>query len=295
MKKLTLVALFCVSVIFGVKKVFFTMDTVDTSLSSKQTSWTSAQISSTKDDGNGASKVKKLGNDTVNGKKNDKKKTSKSKSNAIPNPFEKKVTDNEVITREEAQAFAFREIDFTPMNEEEGSLLEMGRQMAANYLVPDSYKDVIKFYEEKGLKPIVSKDTNPYTGTMIIVRTEKSLPGTRYPHLQSFTNERGEADTQHYSIEYRPGPKAFERTNEMVKALYNVENGVKSANGDFIKYKLGPDQNIWIKKLGPNDIKGSPFNAREESDVGTIRMVIEEEIHNDNHEDHFEAPSTPKK
>lgn len=274
MKKIILISLLSVATIFGIKKMFFGLEGLEGK--SKHSPWTSAVVKSEK-------KEKQAADQTT--KKLEPNKgviaAKKKEATSIANPFQKDLSKGEVVTREEAQAFAYREIDFKPQSEEEGSLLEMNRLMAANFLVSDSHKDLIKFYTEKGLKPSVSRDSNPYTGTMIIVRTEKSLPGTRYPHNQSFVNERGESDTQHFSIEYRPGPNAFKRADELVRALYNVEKAETSPDGSFIKYKPGAGQIVWIKKMGPEDLKNSPFNAYEESDVGTIRMVIEQEIHFD--------------
>jgi hypothetical protein len=121
---------------------------------------------------------------------------------------------------------------------------------------------------------------------MITVRTEKSLPGTRYPHTQYFTNENDVAFQQHFSIEYRPGPKAFGRTKEMAEELYGVADGKLSPDGKVITYKLGNGQILWIQEMQAKDLKGNPFNAYEQTDVGTIRMAIEEEIHPEGDDSH---------
>ena len=146
-------------------------------------------------------------------------------------------------------------------------------------MVANSHEKLIEYYNSKGLKADVGRDSNPYTGTMITVRTEKSLPGTRYPHTQYFTNENNVAFQQHFSIEYRPGPKAFARTKEMAEELYGVNNGKYSKDRKVITYKLGNGQILWIQEMQSKDLKGDPFNAYEPTDVGTIRIAIEEEIH----------------
>ncbi|MCR9205610.1 MAG: hypothetical protein NXH75_13585, partial [Halobacteriovoraceae bacterium] len=100
---------------------------------------------------------------------------------------------------------------------------------------------------------------------------------------------------QHYSIDYRPGPDAFDRTKEMVQSLYNVKDGKPSKDGTFISYKLSDGYILWVKKMGKEDLKDDPFNAYEEGDVGTIRMAIEMEIHEEGHEDdvHMEPENQP--
>lgn len=192
--------------------------------------------------------------------------------------------------REKNRKFAEREITFKPKNEEEASLLEAHRQMATFYNLPGSHTDLIQYFDKKQMEPKVVKDSNPYTGSMITIRTEKALPGTRYNHAQYMAGGDEPSALQHYSIEYRPGPEAFDRAKNLVESLYNVQGGKASQSGDFISYKLSEDYIIWIKKLGKEDLKDDPFNAYQPGDIGTIRMAIEMEIHGDDHgnqdEDH---------
>lgn len=217
--------------------------------------------------------------------KNSKKTSQKndastiSKTGPLSNPFFKDDFNKNRPTWEEAEAFAFREIEFKPQDEQEAALLEMNRYMAATFLAPNSQEKLLKFYRDKGLSPDISGDSNEYTGKMITIRTSTSLPGTRYPHSQYFSNERQQMLMQHTSVEYRPGPQAFERVNKMVKKLYGVKDGTPSKNGRFMNYKLGHGQILWVQKMGPEDLKNSPFNAYEDTDLGTIRMAIEQEIH----------------
>lgn len=208
-----------------------------------------------------------------------KEKRSKEGSKEIENPFLSDTTNDVLPSWEEAKKFAFRPLKFQPRDEQEEALLEMNRYMAAAFMVPDSHEKLLEMYREKGLSPDLSQSSNPHTGKMITIRTQNSLPGVRYPHSQLFSNDRNEMEMQHTSVEYRPGPQAFERVNEMVKELYQVKDGVSSQDGRFIKYKLGKDQILWVQKMAPKDLKDSPFNAYEETDVGTIRMAIEQEIH----------------
>jgi hypothetical protein len=210
-------------------------------------------------------------------------KTTSSKSGVSSqkseNPFLKSTPESDPPSWEEAKRFAYRPINFKPRDEQEASLLEIARTMASTFLVPNSHEKLLAIYEDKGLTPDYSQNSNPHTGKMITIRTQNSLPGVRYPHTQYFSNEQNEMFMQHTSVEYRPGPQAFERVNEMVKELYQVKEGKVSKNGRFINYKLGHGQILWVQKMTAADLKSSPLNAYEESDVGTIRMAIEQEIH----------------
>lgn len=211
--------------------------------------------------------------------KGDAKPQSKEGAKNVENPFLTDTMSDDLPSWEEAKKFAFRPINFKPRDEQEESLLEMNRYMAAAFMVPDSHEKLLEMYREKGLTPDYSQSSNPHTGKMVTIRTQNTLPGVRYPHSQLFSNDRNEMEMQHTSIEYRPGPQAFERVNEMVQELYQVKGGESSKDGNFIKYKLGKGQVLWVQKMAAKDLKDSPFNAYEESDVGTIRMAIEQEIH----------------
>ncbi len=276
MKKVLVAGVLVVGAIIGYQQLNSEKEGAGES-SSASSRWQSAKTSVKSSDSHKGDQA------TASGK--DKKEASVQKGNGegsktpVENPFFKRTPDTPAPTWEEAKAFAFREIDFTPKNEQEAALLEMNRYMAASFLVPDSHKNLLNYYKEKGLRPDLSQDSNPYTGKMMTIRTENSLPGTRYAHSQFFANKNEALTMQHTSIEFRPGPQAFERVNEMVQKLYQVKDGTLSKNGRFMNYKLGNGQILWVHQLGAEDLKDNPINAYEESDIGTIRMAIEEEIH----------------
>lgn len=255
--------------------------------SARKSRWSNAKVGdsdhSTRKNTDQANSLQKSSQDQghTQAKATPKQNNKKTEANSSANPFFKKEEDLKDLTWEQARAFAFREINFKPQNEEEASLLEMNRMMAATFMVPNSHLKLIEYYQSKGLKPDVSRDSNPYTGTMTTIRTDKSLPGTRYNHSQVFDSENNVNFMQHTSIEYRPGPQAFERTIEMVEELYGVKEGQMRADGHFVKYNLGQNQILWIQKLKKEDLNKNPFNAHEDSDVGTIMMAIEQEIHHD--------------
>lgn len=129
------------------------------------------------------------------------------------------------------------------------------------------------------LSPISSKDTNPHTGTMSIVRTQKTLPGTRYFHAQFFEDENGASHLQHMSFEFKPGPDAMDKAIQMVQSSFNLNRGPDFKRKDFVSWNLPDSRIIWVQKMQSQDLKDNPFNAYTIKDIGTIRVAVELEIH----------------
>lgn len=131
----------------------------------------------------------------------------------------------------------------------------------------------------KGLKITVANDSNEHTGSMSIIRTDNTLPGTRYFHAQIFKDENGESFVQHMSFEYRPGKYAFEEAVASAKVQFNLNRDPDISNKDFVSWSLKSGHVIWIKKLQKEDLKNDPFNAYTDADIGTIKVAKELEIH----------------
>ncbi len=64
--------------------------------------------------------------------------------------------------------------------------------------------------EKAKLDPVVADWSNDDTGKMEIVRTNETMPGTRYFHAQFFENADGTPLLQHMSFEFRPSPDAMD-------------------------------------------------------------------------------------
>jgi len=129
------------------------------------------------------------------------------------------------------------------------------------------------------LKPIIMKDENAVTGTMNIVRTEKTLPGTRYVHAQYFTNKDETKFLQHISFELKGSNDSFEATKKIIQKQFNIAVKANISREDFISWNLD-GRVIWIKKLGLDDMKENPFNSYNPAkDLGTIRIAIEAQPH----------------
>lgn len=142
---------------------------------------------------------------------------------------------------------------------------------------PSKPSDLIDQLIRSGYEPVISKDTNDYTGTMVIVRTKNTLPGTRYFHAQYFTDESGKYFPQHLSFEFRPGNSMADIVGQ-VEATFGLLGKPAFANAEWMEWKLPNEYTLWIKKLGSEDLEGDPFNAYSAADVNTIVVGVEKDI-----------------
>lgn len=170
---------------------------------------------------------------------------------------------------------------FKPANKNEESLEKLSTTFAEVFENKKDSKSLRDTLRDLNLRPTVNVDSNPYTGTMNIVRTKDSLPGTRYVHAQFVADENGKETLQHLSFEYRPGPQALQRATLAIKSNFKIKGEPVHSKGDFISYKLDEHYIIWLKRMGKEDLKDDPFNAYTKNDDGTIRVAIELEIHGD--------------
>jgi hypothetical protein len=180
--------------------------------------------------------------------------------------------------------------EFEPKSEYEVSIVKMTELISDTIKNKKGTKELRESLIALGLKPVTSVDKNPYTGTMKIIRTEKNLPGTRYFHTQAFTSEDGEDVFQYAAVDVRGGPNVFDRTSIASAKSFKVSATPDYQKPGFNKWSLGNGRNLWIKKMEAKDLKDDPFNAYSAEDVGTIRVVVELEIH---HEADGEKHLTP--
>lgn len=131
------------------------------------------------------------------------------------------------------------------------------------------------------LAPVATQDFNDHTGKMVIIRTNETLEGARYFHAQFFEDENKRTYLQHLSFEIRPSPDAMDRAVKMVEEKLGAKVvPLQAPNSHYALYKAPNDYIVWVKRLEYDDLKDDPFNARDpESDVGTLRVAIEKDIH----------------
>jgi hypothetical protein len=169
-----------------------------------------------------------------------------------------------------------------PLNEKE-SLTAYSNIMFQFSNPKRNKEELITILNEWNLKPLLKEDSNEDTGSMTIVRTEKTLPGTRYFHAQYFSDSNGQT-LQHLSFEFKPGPLAMKQAISVIQQEFKIQSKPTMKKDGFISWNKDDRYTVWIKKLTAEDLKDDPFNAYSPLDVGTIRVAMELEIH-----DHYEG------
>ncbi|MES2963182.1 MAG: hypothetical protein V4760_04770 [Bdellovibrionota bacterium] len=146
--------------------------------------------------------------------------------------------------------------------------------------------ELVSRLSQLGYKPLVSRDSNEFTGSMVIVRTQNALPGTRYFHAQYFTDETGRYYPQYVSFEFRPS----QTMDEVVRSLESSFGrlGRPTTNdGIWMTWKLPDDYTLWIKRIEKQDLAGDPFNAYSAQDVNTLKVAIEKDVPGHEDEEHL--------
>ena len=176
---------------------------------------------------------------------------------------------------------------FVAQNKDEESLSLMTQILKDSLPLEKESQDLVRELEKNQLSPELARDTNPYTGDMMIVRTKRNLPGTRYFHAQYFVGEDGKEFLQHMSFEFKGGAGAFDRAISAAQTLANLGTPVKKTK-DFVQWNISENREVWIKVMGEKDLIDDPYNAYTKADIGTIRLAVEKKIHDDQHQDHIE-------
>lgn len=197
--------------------------------------------------------------------------TKKVETNTLPHKFE----ENEIkASSEKLSTFS----NFT-VNEKKSLIVVSSflNDAGKGDLPMNSFVEDLK---KLNLRPVIMKDENEYTGGLNIVRTSEALPGTRYIHAQYFDGENATSLLQHLSFEFRGGENAFEMVKKVIKEQLNITTPPIQESDSYISWRIGK-RIVWIKKLDLADIsKANPFNSYDlKTDVGTIRVAIELEIH----------------
>jgi len=147
-----------------------------------------------------------------------------------------------------------------------------------------SVGEIINHLKEKNMNPILLKESNPYTGTMHVVRTESPLPNTRYFHAQFFEDQDSKSYLQHMSFDIKPGAQAFETAIQTVKSIFTHLRAPQIVKPNFIMWSLNNGYNLWIQRLQPHQLSGDPYNAYDARDNGTVKIALELDLdHNHEH------------
>lgn len=140
---------------------------------------------------------------------------------------------------------------------------------------------LLEYLEKTGQTPVLTKESNKYTGEMVIIRTNTPPEGTRYFHTQAFTDEAGVQFIQHMSFEYQPGEGAMDLASSEISKAFEMGEP-KNSNPDFKEWQLPGGYTLWMKRLTEDDIgemSADAFNVYGAQDVGAIRIAIEQTPH----------------
>ena len=201
-----------------------------------------------------------------------------SKANKTPDRTEEELSPGVVGKIEKTQ--------FKPQNKEEESLHQFNEQLAVIYENKNDPDQLIEYFKSEELAPEMSVESNEYTGTMKMIRTGKSLPGTRYYHAQYMGDDPDNTFLQHISFEYKPGDNSMQRAIESAESSFDLSNKKIHRNGDFITYDIGEEgtHELSIEKASYESLKDDPYNAYTESDDGTVITRIEMKVHDSHSE-----------
>lgn len=179
---------------------------------------------------------------------------------------------------------------FIPRDKAEEGLQRINTKINEIFTNKESPQELIQYFQEEKLEPEMSQTSNEYTGTMMMIRTQKSIPGVRYFHAQYMGDDPEHTFLQHFSYEFRPGPDSKERAIQSAEGTYKLSNKKIHRDGDFITYDIGDEgkYELSIEKANWESLKDDPYNAHVKADVGTVITRIELKVHEEGENDHIE-------
>ncbi|OUR98761.1 hypothetical protein A9Q84_04940 [Halobacteriovorax marinus] len=189
-----------------------------------------------------------------------------------------KTSHNHIHQDQSSNTFDVEIVDIPDTNEGESltSFNEVMSEFASKDLDLERFKETLV---AKGLELVVANDKNPYTGNMTIIRTENSLPGTRYFHSQIFYAKDGSPFIQHMSFDYRASEKSFAEAVAAAKKQFKLNATPNVRKEGYYSWNTPDGYLVSVKRMTAEDLKNDPFNAYLKSDVGTIKVTKELEIH----------------
>ena len=141
----------------------------------------------------------------------------------------------------------------------------------------------IQSLKKLDLSPLSSKDSNPYTGSIIKIRTQKTMPGVRYFSAQ-YMGEDNEFFLSSVSFEVRSSLSEFEAFSSSLAKTYGLGKLLESKKG-FKLWKFGADHVISAKVLEAEDIENHPENVYNASDIGNTTEVMIDSVLNSHDEE----------
>lgn len=205
------------------------------------------------------------------------------------------VAEREAVPAENAEPVVARILASTPNLE--GKPLEESEKQAVDRLATllasaermKSSKELARELKRAGLRPVIGRDENPYTGRLDIVRTRDALPGTRYFHAQVFENgtDSEGAFAQHVSFQVRPGKDSMDVALAAIRDTHRDLGNPEINRPDYVLWRTKEGRVVSAKRMTSEDLQGNLFNAQDPvGDVGTIWVVSEDDPEDEAESDH---------
>jgi hypothetical protein len=188
-------------------------------------------------------------------------------------------------TQTDISQVELRSVQSEEINEDESKALRslkfQTQILKSFYRAKNPVGPLVEYLEKSGQTPVVTRESNKYTGEMVVIRTNTPPEGTRYFHTQAFTDEHGVQFIQHMSFEFRPSPEAMDLATSEISSAFQMGEP-KNSNPDFKEWELPGGYTLWMKRLNEDDIgemSADAFNVYGTQDVGAIRIAIEQSPH----------------
>ena len=137
----------------------------------------------------------------------------------------------------------------------------------------------LKAVKDLKLHPLFIDEGTNAVGSLVTIRTQDALEGTRYLHAQ-FTGEKNNADfLQHVSFQIRPGSDSFQKAVDILNEILPRNKVTKETGADYVLFNTADGYVAWAKIATRQDLKSNKYNASSKKDVGTVIVTIEQEIH----------------
>ncbi len=146
---------------------------------------------------------------------------------------------------------------------------------------PNDLKGLLSELKATHQAPVMTNQSNPYTGDLLIIRTDNPFPGTRYFRAQVFGSASDDYAIQHASFEFAPGKDSLNLAKEAVFSAFGNLGSPQFQDDHFISWKVNDQYNVWLRVLQEQDIKNSTFEAYTEDDIGTVKVALEAEVHSE--------------
>ncbi|MCJ8275533.1 MAG: hypothetical protein HRT44_08810 [Bdellovibrionales bacterium] len=166
---------------------------------------------------------------------------------------------------------------------EERALESMVEMLSIQIKPTSTIRRMLLELQHRGLEPVVQDDSNPHTGRLYVVRTNNSLPGTRYFHAQYYDDAHQKAFLQHMSFEFRPGPGAQQKVIKVIQEKFPNLGEPTFQNDSFTAWKVDKNYHFWVKTMDEYDLVSDEYSAYSKRDVGTIKVGLDWEVHAENH------------